>query len=97
MKTTDFIKIALDNSRNWSMGLLMDMQDAPLTQPTVNGGNHPLWVLGHLTHSESELLDVFARGDKNRFPELAEKFGIGIGSINRYQRLSAFRRVAGEE
>ena len=77
MNATEVIKIALDNSRNWSLGLLMDMKDTPLTQPTAQGGNHPLWILGHLTHSESQLLDVFILGRENRFPELAEKFGMG--------------------
>ena len=76
MKATQFAEIALTNSRGWGLGLLSDMKDSPLTQPTPNGGNHPLWVLGHLTHSESQLLDVFIKGEENRFPELAEKFGM---------------------
>jgi hypothetical protein len=69
MKTTDFIKHSLASSKDWSLGLITDMKDAPLTQPTPNGGNHPLWVLGHLIHSESNLLDVFILGKVNRFPE----------------------------
>ena len=77
MKATEVLKLALENSRNWNMGLLNDMKDAALTQPTPKGGNHPLWVLGHLTHSEAHLLDVFILGQENRFPELAEKFGMG--------------------
>ena len=76
MQATDLIRIALNNSRNWAMGLLMDMKDAPLTQPTDRGGNHPLWVLGHLTHSESQLLDVFLLGKENRFRELEAQFGM---------------------
>ena len=76
MKATEFIALALKNSRHWTMGLINNMQDSPLTQPTPNGGNHPLWVLGHLTHSESHLLDVFLLGSENRFPELEEKFGM---------------------
>ena len=77
MKATEVLKIGLENSRNWNMGLLNDMKDAALTQPTPKGGNHPLWVLGHLTHSEAHLLDVFILGKENRFPELEEKFGMG--------------------
>lgn len=76
MKATELIKIALDNSRNWALGLITDMKDSPLTSPTDSGGNHPLWVLGHLTHSESQLLDVFILGRVNRFPELAPMFGM---------------------
>jgi len=70
MNATDFIKMALENGKGWTTGMIADMQDAPLTQPTPNGGNHPLWVLGHITHSASNLFDVFIQGKENRFPEL---------------------------
>ena len=52
------------------------MKDSPLTQPTPNGGNHPLWVLGHIVRAESGLLDGFILGQPNRFPEL-EMFAMG--------------------
>lgn len=70
MKATDFVKLSLENSKGWLFGLLDDIKDAPLTQPTANGGNHPLWVIGHLARSESDLLDGFILGKPNRFPEL---------------------------
>lgn len=76
MKTTEFIKLALENGKNWAHGLINDMKDAPLTQPTPKGGNHPLWVLGHLVKAESDLLDGFILGQPNRFPDL-ETFGMG--------------------
>ena len=53
------------------------MADAPLTQPTPNGGNHPLWVLGHLVVSESVLFDQFIGGRTNRFSEIESLFSIG--------------------
>ena len=77
MKTTDFIKMSLENSKGWAMGLISDMKDAPLTQPTSNGGNHPLWVLGHLVRSESDLLDCFVLGKPNRYPEWEGVFSMG--------------------
>ena len=76
MKATEYIKLALENGKGWTLGLINDMKDAPLTQPTPNGGNHPLWVLGHLVRSESDLLDVCILGKPNRFPEL-ELCGMG--------------------
>ena len=76
MNTIEYIKLSLENSRGWALGLINDMRDAPLTQPTPNGGNHPLWVLGHLVRAESDLLDGFVLGKPNRFPEL-EKFSMG--------------------
>ena len=48
MKAVDFAKLCLEMSSGWVMGLIEDMKDAPLTAPTPNGGNHPLWCLGHL-------------------------------------------------
>ena len=77
MKATEFIKLSLENSKGWALGLLNDMKDAPLTQPTPNGGNHPLWVLGHIIHSESNLLDGFVLGKPNRFPEWEGVFSMG--------------------
>lgn len=82
MNTIDFIKHSLESSKGWTMGLIGDMQDAPLTAPTANGGNHPLWVLGHLVKAESDLLDGFIHGKPNRFPELEESFGMGSQPVN---------------
>lgn len=76
MKTTDYIKMALENGKGFMLGLVTDMKDAPLTQPTPSGGNHPLWILGHLARSESALFDSFILGKSNRFPEL-ENCGAG--------------------
>ncbi len=77
MNTIEFIKQSLTSSKEWAMGLIGDMQDAPLTQPTPNGGNHPLWVLGHAARAESDLLDVFILGQQNRFPEWDGLFEMG--------------------
>ncbi|MEM9659785.1 MAG: DinB family protein [Planctomycetota bacterium] len=77
MKATDFVRMSMEASRGWVFGLLEDMREAPLTQPTAAGGNHPLWVLGHLTYSESHLLDTLICGRDNRFPELESLFKNG--------------------
>ena len=77
MNTIDFIRMNLGSSSGWAMGLTNDMSDSPMTQPTSNGGNHPLWVLGHIVRAESDLLDGFILGQPNRFPELEEQFSMG--------------------
>ena len=64
MKATELIRLSLENSKGWAMGLINDMKDSPLTQPTPNGGNHSTWVLGHIVRSESDLLDEMARLSK---------------------------------
>lgn len=77
MKATDFIKQSLESSKGWALGLIDDMKDAPLTQPTPNGGNHPLWVLGHIAYSEASLLDGFVLGQPNRYAEWEGLFNNG--------------------
>lgn len=77
MNTIEFIRMSLDFSQGWAKSILEDMKDAPLTQPTSDGGNHPLWLLGHITHSESTLLDQFILGKPNRFEAWGELFGMG--------------------
>lgn len=77
MKATEFVKMSLESSKGWALGLLNDIKDAPMTQPTPNGGNHPIWILGHLIHSESNLLDCFILGRSNRFAEWDALFGMG--------------------
>jgi len=87
MNSIEVLKLALSNSAGWTLSLIADMKDSPLTQPTTNGGNHPLWNLGHIVHSESNLLDGFILGKPNRFPELEADFAMGTTpslDANRY-------------
>src|SRR5678816_170256 len=53
MKAIDLIRNAMHMCDQATFGLIEDMRDAPLTQPTPRGGNHPLWVLGHITFVEA--------------------------------------------
>jgi len=62
VKTNDFIKSSLELSRGAVLGLLDDLRDEPLAQPTVNGGNHALWILGHLTYSECSIMHGIVLG-----------------------------------
>lgn len=77
MKTTDFIEQSLKTTRHYALSLIEDMRDASRTAPTPQGGNSPIWVLGHIVRSESDLLDAFILGKPNRFPELEERFAMG--------------------
>ncbi len=65
MKTKEFIKASLDASKNLTFGLIDDMKDAPLTHPTSKGGNHPLWVLGHIAYSEADIVSHIIGGEEN--------------------------------
>ncbi|MBL4697985.1 MAG: DinB family protein [Phycisphaerales bacterium] len=62
MNTIDFIKASLANSSNMTLALINDLKDEPLAQPTSKGGNHALWILGHIAHTESSILHNFILG-----------------------------------
>ena len=53
MTGMDLIRKTLQMCDQATLGLIEDMRDAPLTQPTPRGGNHPMWVLGHITFIEA--------------------------------------------
>jgi len=75
MNTINFIKSSIAVSRSMTLGLIMDLKDKPLAQPTVNGGNHALWILGHLAHSESSLLNGMIQGKETcTLEHLKEQF-----------------------
>jgi len=87
MKTIDYIRMGLETSKVFTLGLIDDMKDAPLTQPTVNGGNHPLWILGHLTYAEANIVNHMILGNENPLIEWKEMFGSGrdpVAEIDRY-------------
>ncbi len=59
-----------------TMQLIEDMHDAPLTQPTPGGGNHPLWLLGHITFIEGNIPHVLF-GEPNPVERWAPLFAPG--------------------
>ncbi len=75
MKTIDFIRMGLETSKNFALALIDDMSDAPLTQPTSKGGNHPLWILGHLTYAEANIINHIILGNENPLIGWKEMFG----------------------
>ncbi len=100
MKSVEFAKMAMETSKHLVMLLIDDMKDAPLTQPTVNGGNHPLWVLGHLAYSEANIVEAVMLGETNPLDEWKDVFGGGseaVADANHYppmdEVLSKFEQV----
>jgi hypothetical protein len=63
MKAIDAIRIALKFS-DMGMKHLGEMSDAPLLRPGPWGGNHAMWVAGHLTVVEGRLQKML-RGTPN--------------------------------
>jgi hypothetical protein len=63
MRAIDAIRIALKFS-DMSMKHLGEMSDAPLLRPGPWGGNHAMWIAGHLTVVEGRLHQML-RGTPN--------------------------------
>jgi hypothetical protein len=83
-------------SKGWIMGLIQDMKDSPTAFPTANGGNHPLWVLGHLTYSEGNLVNEFVLGKTNPVAQWKEIFGQGSEPVADLSRYPSFDEVLGK-
>ena len=60
MNATQTIRSALRMSYEWIKPLADDLADAPLTSPTPGEGNHPMWIMGHLTFSSAGLLAMIS-------------------------------------
>lgn len=61
MTTKEAIRYALGLADGASLAAIDRMADAPLTYPTVNGGCHPLWVVGHLAVVEGTLTAILTQ------------------------------------
>jgi hypothetical protein len=55
LRAIDLIRLAIQTSDAMVMPLIDDMSKQSLVQPTDEGGNHALWVLGHLAVAEANL------------------------------------------
>lgn len=60
MNATQTLRSALRMSYEWIKPLADDLADAPLTSPTSGRGNHPTWIMGHLTFSSAGLLSMMS-------------------------------------
>jgi uncharacterized damage-inducible protein DinB len=81
MQTKDAIKFALTVSDKAVLGVIDEMSDAPTTFPTLNGGCHPLWVLGHLTMVEGTIPQILF-GEENPVAEWQQYFAQGSQPVN---------------
>ncbi|HZZ29460.1 MAG TPA: DinB family protein [Pirellulales bacterium] len=94
MKTVDFIRKGLEGSARGALLLVDDMKDAPLTFPTPKGGNHPLWVMGHMAHTEGSLVQHIMLGRPNPVAHWGELFGMKsepTADAGRYPSLDEIR------
>src|SRR3954452_9024359 len=76
MKAMDVMKGALTTGDRAMMMLLDDLRDAPMTSPTPRGGNHPLWVLGHIAVIEANVPHIIL-GEPNPLADWLPLFKAG--------------------
>jgi len=76
MKTIDAIKHAMDLADLFATNKLKELEDAPLTRPTENGGCHPMWIVGHLAYFEGEGRTIMF-GEPNPLAHWKAIFGTG--------------------
>jgi uncharacterized damage-inducible protein DinB len=100
MKTVEFIRMGLEASSRMTLALLEDMKDTPLAFPTAKGGNHPLWIMGHIAYSEGFLIHELMLGGENPLAHWKEIYSFGTeptADPSRYpdfdSALKAFRDV----
>jgi len=96
MNAIDLIRMSLDMSKGWVMGLVADIQDAPLTAPTGKGGNHPLWCVGHLAYSEGNLVNHYIQGNANPLADWADLFGQGSQPLDDASKYPPIGAVIGK-
>jgi uncharacterized damage-inducible protein DinB len=76
MTKIDLIRWALRTADESTARLVEDMRDQPLTRPTARGGNHALWVLGHLAVVEG-MIPHTVFGEPNPLQHWWRLFGTG--------------------
>jgi hypothetical protein len=95
MKTVDFIRMGLEFGGTRVLELIDDVKDQPFTFPTPKGGNHPLWILGHLAWAEGFLLQVML-DRPNPLAHWKELFGPGsepTADATRYPSFEEARKL----
>jgi hypothetical protein len=93
MKAVDFVRTSLEASARATLALIEDLKDHPLTFPTPKGGNHPLWVLGHLAWAEGFVIQQVMLGRSNPVAEWRGLFGMGSEATAEAARYPSFEEL----
>ncbi|MEZ4386101.1 MAG: DinB family protein [Candidatus Krumholzibacteriia bacterium] len=92
MHSIDLIRENPTRSRDRVLAHVEDMRDHALVFPTVNGGGHTLWVLGHLAYIEALVVEGFMLGRRNLLAAWEEPFD-GAGTSADPTRYPPFDEV----
>lgn len=92
MSTADAIRFALTFSEQGIARLLQDMHDKPLVRPTAAGGNHPMWIMGHLCFIEGGVHSCIT-GEHNPVADWAPLFAPGSTPSSNLADYPPFEKV----
>jgi hypothetical protein len=92
MKAIDVIRTALEIGDRSMLMLIEDLRDLPLMQPTPCGGNHPMWVLGHITFIEANVQHVLF-GEPNPLKHWAPLFAPGTEPTSDASKYPPFEEI----
>ena len=74
MQSIDLIRANLKQSRDRVLMRVEDMREHCVVFPTLNGGGHTLWTLGHLAYIETLVIRTFMLGEDNPLASWEETF-----------------------
>lgn len=77
----DVIRAALQFCYEWIKPLAQDLSDSPMTPPTPDGGNHPMWVMGHLVFSSAALIEMID-GRSHQYADWKQLFNGGTQPLS---------------
>ena len=69
MLTIDLLRENLKRSEDIVLSRIEDMREHGLVFPTLNGGCHTIWILGHLAYIECLVIRTFMLGEANPLAE----------------------------
>ena len=86
MQSIDLVRDNLKKSADRVLARVEEMREHAAVFPTPKGGNHTLWVLGHLAFIESLVVHVFMLGQPNPLAEWEDVFDGAdtCGDVGRY-------------
>jgi len=74
MQSIDLIRDNLKKSMDRTLARVEEMREHCVVFPTVHGGGHTLWVLGHLAYIEALVIRGFMLGEPNPLAEWEDLF-----------------------
>ena len=77
MESKELLRLNLVTCHGMVSQLIEGLREDPLTFPTLNGGCHPMWVMGNLALGDAVFLHEWILGGDNPLADWTGMFGVG--------------------